>query len=217
MMSYKTLNGIPNKYQHVFPPKEMITDIFREELASQVYYCLHYADYGDRSDSKDITRALMYAGPFVHALQLDMPWPRPEMIARGVHASGKQVEVILQVGKNSFEEVQNDPAKMIARLERYKNIIHRVLLDKSMGGGHSMNADEFLVFIQAIKQYLPHLHITVAGGLGPNRMGLVKPLATRFRDLSIDAQGKLRPSGSILDPIEWSMAAQYLIESCPIF
>lgn len=217
MMSYGTLHGISKKYQHVFPLNENIAGILREELASQVYYCLHYADYDDRSDSKDITRALMYAGPCVHALQLDMPWPGPEMIARGVRASGKQVEVILQVGRNSFEEVQNDPAKMIARLEQRKNVIHRVLLDKSMGEGRSMNADEFFVFIQAIKKHLPHLHITVAGGLGPNRMGLVEPLVRKFPDISIDAQGKLRPSGSILDPIEWSMATQYLIESCQIF
>lgn len=218
MRSYKTLHNIPNRYQGVFPPKETIIDIFRGTLTSQVYYCLHYADYNYDTSSQDIARILRYdAGPFVHALQLDMPWPVPEMIARGVRASGKQVEVILQVGRNSFEEVENDPAKMIARLKLYKNIIHRVLLDKSMGEGRSMNADEFIVFIQAIKKHLPHLHITVAGGLGPNSMELVEPLAKKFPDISIDAQGKLRPSGSIFDPIDWDMATQYLIESCKLF
>lgn len=218
MMSYKTLHNIPNRYQQVFPSRETIIDIFREKLASQVYYCLHYADYNHNTHHQDITRILRYdAGPFVHALQLDMPWPNPEMIARGVRLSGKQIEVILQVGRNSFSEVGNDPLGVVSRLESYNNIIHRVLLDKSMGEGRSMDAVELSLCIRAIKKRLPRLKITVAGGLGPNSIELVEPLVKKFPDISIDAQGRLRPSGSILDPIDWDMAKEYLIKALSLW
>jgi hypothetical protein len=52
--------------------------------------------------------------------------------------------------------------------------------------------------------------LVVAGGLGPDSIDMVKPLVKVFPDISIDAQGKLRPSGSALDPIDWDMAGTYL-------
>ena len=55
--------------------------------------------------------------------------------------------------------------------------------------------------------------IVAAGGLGPESVGLVEPLYREFPDLSIDAQGKLRPSGSALHPIDWDMAETYLVKA----
>jgi len=34
--------------------------------------------------------------------------------------------------------------------------------------------------------------------------------------MSIDAQGQLRPSKSALDPIDWSMAEEYLIKALQV-
>ncbi|MBI4948097.1 hypothetical protein HY844_00870 [Candidatus Berkelbacteria bacterium] len=207
MMSFKTLNGIETKWTKAFPPKESIQEIFRP-TDKKVYYCLHYADYNDDTKPDDIARAIEYAGRNVNGLQLDMPWPDP-----GIIAKANDLEVILQIGKVAIERANNDPAMVIRRLGRYEGIIHRILLDKSMGQGVPMDANELIPFAQAIKDRFPQLGIVAAGGLGPDTVNLVEPLAARFPDISIDAQGKLRPSGSALDPIDWEMAGDYLAKA----
>lgn len=212
MMSYKTLNGIETKWSKAFPPKEGVADIFHH-TKQKVYYCLHYADYGYDSIFKDLVKALELAGPFVNALQLDMPWPDPLMISNAIHASRKHIEVILQVGKKSMEECNDDPREVVHRLRDYEGIIHRVLLDKSMGKGLGMNAEVLIPFAKAIREKFPAIGIVAAGGLGPDTMELVAPFVKEFPDISIDAQGKLRPSGDSLDPIDWDMAEAYLIEA----
>lgn len=212
MMSYRTLNGIESVMSKAFPPKETIRDIFNP-VDENVFYCLHYADYNYDTQFTDLARALEFAGPYVNALQLDMPWPDPGIVASGIHSSRKKVEVILQIGKRSFEEVKDDPAEVVRRLEDYEGIIHRVLLDKSMGRGVGMDAVGLIPFMNAIKNRFPSLGLVAAGGLGPTSMCLVEPLLKEFPELSIDAEGKLRPSGNILDPIDWSMAEEYLIQA----
>jgi len=120
--------------------------------------------------------------------------------------------VILQIGKKAFEEADDDPMEIVRRLEDYSGVIHRVLLDKSVGRGISMDANSLLPFVRIIKEHFPSFGITVARGLGPKSIELVEPLVQEFPDLSIDAQGKLRPSGSALDPIDWKMAGDYLLK-----
>jgi hypothetical protein len=39
----------------------------------------------------------------------------------------------------------------------------------------------------------------------------------KFPRVSIDAQGKLRPSGDAHDPIDWEMAAEYLKQALVMF
>lgn len=215
MMSFKTLNGIESKWSKTFPPKETIADIFSSD---DVYNCLHYADYDhDSNFFKDLASAIGYGGINIHAVQLDMVWPDPGEVASGVHTSRKQIEVILQVGKNAIEVADNDPSEVVRMLEDYDGVIQRVLLDKSMGRGLGMDATDLIPFARAIKDRFPDLGLVAAGGLGPDTIGLVEPLVKEFPDLSIDAQGKLRPSGSALDPIDWSMAAGYLSKALEMF
>lgn len=214
MMSYKTLHDIPSKWQNIFPPKERIADIFSFD---ETYNCLHYADYVSGGDSDAICRAISYGGIGIHALQLDMTWPDPGRVASGVHNSRKQIEVILQIGKNAFEDADNNPQAVVEKLADYEGVIHRVLLDKSMGMGVGMDADSLIPFVEAIRKRFPNFGIVVAGGLGPNTLGLVESLARKFPDLSIDAQGQLRPSGSTSDPIDWNMAEAYLVKAIGLF
>ncbi len=211
MMSYKTLNNIPTKWLSVFPPKETIADIFSSD---ETYNCLHYADNDNNPDLwKSLTQAISYGGIGIHALQLDMTWPDPDQIENGVHASRKQIEVILQIGKNALAEVDDDPQAVVEKLKDYEGIIHRVLLDKSMGRGIGMDAQILLPFARAIKQSLPAIGLVAAGGLGPGTVDRIKPLLEEIPNISFDAQGRLRPSGNALDPIDWNYAGDYLIES----
>ncbi len=218
MMSYKTLNDIPSKWSNVFPPKEKIADIFFSEDA---YNCLHYADY-DRVDTdliEALSKAIGYGGNHIDALQLDMMWPSPSKIVSAIHQTEikKEIQIILQIGKQALEHVDNEPLFLVEKLKEYKGAIHRVLLDKSMGKGLGMDAQGLIPFVQAIKENFPELGIGVAGGLGPETMHLVEPLVKEFPDLSIDAQGRLRPSGNAMDPIDWNMAWKYLVEALKLF
>ena len=214
MMSYKTLQGLETKWSKAFPQKEMIASIFG---SNDVYNCLHYADYRRNSGYLDLARAISFGGIGIHALQLDMIWPEPGDISGGVHTSRKQIEVILQIGNKSIEEADNNPETVAYKLEDYDGVIDRVLLDKSMGQGVTMDAETLIPFARAIRRRFSNLGLGVAGGLGPSTTGLVKPIVKEFPDVSIDAQGKLRPSGDALDPVDWEMAEQYLVEALKLF
>jgi hypothetical protein len=211
MMSYKTLNNIECKWSKVFPSNRAIADIFEKiEGEEDLYFCLHYADYSGNTTIDDLVQGIKYAGPCVNAIQLDMLWPDPGLIARAVNMSCRNMEVILQIGEKSFESCNNNPDEVDLRLEDYKSVVHRLLLDRSMGQGHPMDANGLIPFAQVLSNKFPEMGIVVAGGLGPESIGLVEPIARIFPDISIDAQGKLRSSGSVLDPIDWDMASTYL-------
>lgn len=214
MMNHKTLHGIPNKWQDVFPKKETHASIFG---SSETYNCIHLADYERHKapfvTHDDIFEVLSLGGPNIHAIQLDMVWPDPYQIEQAVLGSKKQVEVILQVGSKALAEIDDDPRILVKVLESYEGVIDRVLLDKSMGHGVPMNPHELMEFAEVIRKGFPALGIVAAGGLGPKSVQLVEPFLEFFPDISIDAQSKLRPSGSALDPIDWAVATEYLIKA----
>lgn len=210
MMSYKTLHGLETKWSSAFPPKEAIEDIFNSD---ETMNCLHYADYKSVDVFQNLTQAIHYGGIGINALQLDMVWPDPGQVAHAVHTSRKKLEVILQVGKNAFEQAGNEPYGVVERLRNYEGIIQYVLLDKSMGQGFGMDALGLIPYADAIREAFPNLGIAAAGGLGPKSIGLVEPLLKEFPDISIDAQGRLRPSGNALDPVDWDMAETYVVRA----
>jgi len=210
MMSHKTLHGIETKWARAFPPKEVISHIFG---SAETMNCLHYADYDAIDVFQSLGRAIEFGGEGINALQLDMVWPDPKHVAAAVQGSGKKLEVVLQVGKNAIEQANDDPQEVVKRLRGYEGVAQYVLLDKSMGRGLGMDAVGLIPFAHAIKEVFPDLGIVAAGGLGPESIGLVEPMLMDFPDVSIDAQGKLRPSGSALDPIDWDMAETYLTKA----
>lgn len=218
MMSYKTLKGLPTKWAGVFPSNELVVEIFNCE-DERLYKCLHFVSYKDPDIdlAKDLAEAITYGGD-IDALQLDMIWPDPEGVWRAKYISRRPVEIILQVGTNAFNEIGNTPKGLVRRLREYveQGAIDRVLLDKSMGRGQDMDAEGLLPYARAITNEFPTLSLVVAGGLGPDTMHLVEPLVQEFPDISVDAQGKLRPSGDAMDPIDWQMARGYLIEALKV-
>lgn len=210
MMSYKTLNNLGTCFAKAFPPKEKIASIFSSD---GVMNCLHYADYEGILVYENLIRAIGFGGIGMNALQLDMVWPDPTVVEEAVRISQKRLEVILQIGLNSIVKAGNSIEGIVKYLEEYEGIIQHVLLDKSMGQGLVMDSVGFIPFIEAIKESFPNLGIAVAGGLGPDTIELLKPLVRRFPDISIDAQGRLRSSGNILDPVEWDRAELYLVKA----
>lgn len=210
MMSQKTLNGLDTKWSKAFPPNEAIAKIFGE---SATFNCLHYADYESVDVAGNLAKAIAWGGPGMNALQLDMIWPSPSDIVSAFDQAGKKPQVILQVGKIAMIECLESPEAVAERLVTYKGVIDCVLLDKSMGSGLGMESAVLRQYVLAVKDVMPDLSIAVAGGLGPDSMDLVRPLVEEFPDISIDAQGRLRPSRSALDPIDWALAERYLINA----
>ncbi len=210
MMSHKTLHGLETRWKDAFPPKESIAEIFG---SPETMNCLHYADHKGVDIFDSLSQAIAFGGDGINALQLDMTWPHPHHTEEAIQQSRKSLEVILQVGTMAIEAANNDPQKVVDNLRAYRGTIDYVLLDKSMGKGLSMYATGLARFAFAIREAFPGLGIAVAGGLGPDSIGIVEPISREFPDISIDAQSKLRPSGDALDPIDWDMAETYLVRA----
>ena len=217
MMGRKTMLDLPTEFAEVFPRKESIAGIFS---SPDTYNCLHYADYGKAPDpelASNLIKAISYGGEKISALQLDIPWPNPSDVAYAKKKCGKDLEIILQVGQRSFEAVENNPELLTTTLINYYGIVDRVLLDRSMGKGVPLDAQNLLPFIRDIARHLPRMGLVVAGGLGPDTIHLLLPIVAEYSQISIDAEGQLRTSHNIKDPIEWDLATIYLIKALQIF
>lgn len=214
MMSHKTLHGIPTKWTAAFPAKESIRDIFG--IHPFAFNTLHYADYDTIDVAESIELATTFGGPNMHAIQLDMIWPDPGLI-KNYRDNHPGIQVIIQGNSKAMKAVNNDPLYFACCLKAYGYCVDYVLLDKSMGKGLGMDAMGLLPYARAVAEHVPDMGIAAAGGLGPDTLNLLEPLIAEFPNLSIDAQGKLRPSGNALDPIDWNMASEYLTKALRLF
>lgn len=215
MMSRKTLGGLPSRYNNIFPSKEKVADIFVDDPLA--YNVLHYADYEGIFVLDNLLEAVKWSGPNLEAIQLDMIWPDPGTIKtfREYHP---KIQLILQINPPALEQVHKDNNQLVERLKYYEPYLEGVLLDMSMGRGVAMHWMDLLQYLGAISRGLPDIGLVLAGGLGPDSLGLVKPLVALSKsEISIDAEGKLRPSGSMMQPIDWNMAADYLIKAVNMF
>lgn len=219
MMSYKTFMGLPTKWADVFPKKEDVASIFLN--SNETLNVLHYADYNAQDcDLSTLQKAAHLSGPWCAAVQLDVIWPNPRRVRDFRKYAFWGNKVILQVGGNALEEIRHDASALVERLHEYGDGIDGVLLDESMGRGKPMNAARLIPFVDAIRASsgLHRLAITVAGGLGPDTLHLVEPVIERYGGkVSIDAQGRLRPSGDAKDPIDWDMAGRYLKRAAAMY
>lgn len=214
MMSFKTMTGVQSKWASVWPKKEEVASIFVEH--PRAFNTLHYADYDDNTYLEHLLEAVRWGGRNLHALQLDMVWPGSGMIGL-LRETYPDLKIILQINAKALAQMDDKPTLVIKQLARYGRSVDYVLLDKSHGKGVGMDAEGLLPFAMAIAENLPDIGLAVAGGLGPDTMHLVGPIVQEFPSVSIDAQGKLRPSGNAMDPIDWDMANKYLVEAVRMF
>jgi hypothetical protein len=173
---------------------------------------------------EDLELVVEYGGENLHAVQLDVTWPDVDDVDR-FKAKHPDIAVVLQLGKSAFEAVDHDAQKMVKELDRYGDSIDYVLLDLSMGKGKAMEAESLLSALRQIRQKLPGLGLAVAGGLGPESVHLLEPIAQEFPDISIDAQGRLKPPDAPVDdrghitskvPADLARSEEYIRKSCAI-
>lgn len=215
-----------------FPTKEQIAEGFTDD--PDVLNTIHYADlYGpdgpwSAGESRDVLRNLelcvQYGGENLHAIQLDVTWPDPEAIDR-FRELHPDIKIILQCGRFAFDAVENNPQNMVDRLDMYGDSVDYVLLDLSMGKGKAMDSEGLLPMLRLIRQELPGLGLAVAGGLGPDSMEVLEPIAREFPDISIDAQGRLKPADAPVDerghmvatvPADLERSNRYIQVSCAL-
>jgi hypothetical protein len=146
-----------------------------------------------------LRRLTEIAGPRLDAIQLNLAWPPPEALReqREAHPS---VDLVLQIGSAALAAVEGSPEILARRLADYTGLVDAILLDPSGGRGIPFDAAMAGTYLEAIATAQPGLGLGVAGGLGPETLDLVAPLAGRFPGLSIDAEGQLRDAADRLVP-----------------
>ncbi|MFH1423273.1 MAG: hypothetical protein ABIH42_11255 [Planctomycetota bacterium] len=147
---------------------------------------------------RNLELCVHHGGKNLHAIQLDVNWPRPTAL-KAFRKKHPKIQLVLQVGKFSLTACGNNPQKVVNRLRKYGNSVDYVLLDMSMGQGKGMSGGTLLPLLRSIKSELPHLGLAVAGGLGPERNRELEQVAREFPDISIDAQGRLKPDFTYRD------------------
>ena len=218
----------PAEVRDVFPTREALAGGFTDD--PDVLNTVHYADlYGPKRGQnvpENLELVVEYGGEHLHAIQLDLVWPKPSEI-KNFKEKYSDILLILQVGKFALEDVDDDPQKTVGKLREYEDSIDHVLLDMSMGKGKGMEAGGFLPLLRLIKKELPDLGLAVAGGLGPDPENLLELelIAKEFPDVSIDAQGNVKRKDAPRDRLGHMVAAhpadsersnEYIQKSCAL-
>lgn len=210
----------------VFPTRDEMASGFTDD--PDVLNTVHFADlYRPREAQtlfEDLDLVVDHGGDHLHAVQLDVTWPDINDVDK-FKEKHPNIAVVLQLGEAAFDMVDHDPQQMVEELDKYGDSIDYVLLDLSMGKGRAMQAEELLGALRLIRQELPGLGLAVAGGLGPESVHLLEPIAEEFPDISIDAQGRLKPANAPVDDrghvtskvsADLTRSEEYIRKSCAI-
>lgn len=217
-------------FSEIFPSREEMSGGFTDD--PDVFNTVHYADLygpdgprkgGEAPDVlKNLELVVQYGGEHMHAIQLDLTWPKPEELKQ-FRERHPDIYIILQVGKFALEEAGQDMQEVVNRLREYGDAVDFALLDTSMGKGKGMDAAELLPLLRMIREQLPDLGMAVAGGMGPDSMGVLEPISREFPDISIDSQGNLKHKDAPRDnmghlvstyPADLDRSKEYIHKSC---
>lgn len=214
----------PTDQRSVFPTRDEMAMGFTDD--PDVINTIHFADLYRPKEIQtlfeDLELVVEHGGENLHAIQLDVTWPDVDEMDR-FKAKYPDLAIVLQLGRSAFDEVGHDPQQIVERLDEYGDSIDYVLLDLSMGKSKAMEAEGLLAALRLIRKELPGLGLAVAGGLGPDTVHLLEPIAKEFPDISIDAQGRLKPEGAPVDamghmistvPADLGRSTEYIRKSC---
>ena len=224
--------GVRDSIRKEFPSREEMATGFIDD--PDVFNTVHYADlYGPKGPwgaqetpdvFKNLELVVEHGGENLHAIQLDLTWPKPSELEK-FKDKYPDITIILQVGKYAFAEADNNQQSVVERLREYGETVDFSLLDMSMGMGSGMEAGTLLPMLETIKSQLPDLGLAVAGGLGPESVNLLLPIAKEFPDISIDAQGNLKHKDAPRDahnhliatiPADLDRSFDYIRRTCEI-
>ncbi len=209
----------------VFPTRDEMSLGFTDD--PDVVNTVHYADLYRPEEviTRDLPESLEmiveHGGEHLHAIQLDVTWPSVEVLDAFKDAH-PEIKIVLQLGAEALKRANNDPETVVEMVDKYGDSVDYALLDMSMGKGKGLEAGGLLPMLRTLRRELPGLGLAVAGGLGPESVDLLEPIVKEFPDISIDAQGRLKPPGSPVDayghlvstvPADLERSAQYIQRS----
>jgi len=205
LVSERTLHGRAEpRGANRLPAVDQIAGIFADHPLA--LNAIHLYAPGEAPLAASLRAVTELAGPRLHALQLNAAWPPPAAL-RAYREEVSSVGLVLQIGKAAIAAVKGSPESLARRLTDYAGLADAILLDPSGGRGIPFDTGMAGTFLEAIRAAHPGLGLGVAGGLGPETLDLVAPLAGRFPGLSIDAEGRLRDAGDRFVP---ARAAEYV-------
>ena len=187
LASSKTLRGIPNKWPRRYPGMGEIGGIFPG--GRNTLNLIHFNTKDRDSLFTDMYNVQDRAGPYCHGLQLNVPWPEVDILARyRDHAALSRNTIVLQCGEKALDEVDRSPAKLVERVQKYEGLIDYVLIDPS--GGLGKDFDEMFAHncLLALSRDGPDsIGMGIAGGLHAGNIVRLHGLLEAF-EFSIDAE-----------------------------
>lgn len=214
LASSKTLRGGRNKWPGRYPAVTDIPWIFSDH--QDALNLIHFAtDNPDMFDS-ELSMLSNLAGPYLHGFQLNIVWPNPLLIQQALNhifrIRKREFRIVLQINKKTMDEIENEPGKLVSRLEEYTDIVTDILLDSSAGLGKDLDPQQMRDLVTAVLECHPNLGIGIAGGLCAETVSRIGPCFCADSHLSIDAEGRLRTEFPE-DSLNYKKAAAYLMKA----
>jgi len=211
LASLKTMRGIQNKWPNRYPTMDRIAGIFPDyPLALNL---IHYNTKEKDTLGDQLIAMTEFGGANMHGFQLNIAWPSLDVLAEYRKAYPTK-QIVLQIGGHAFEMVNHSQEQLAAKVAEYDGVVEYVLLDPSGGYGKPFDQDRARDYLMALKAQNLGMGLGVAGGLSPTTLDLVRPLANKFPDLSIDAEGRLRTPE---DHLDLAVSSEYLFKALAMF
>ncbi len=212
LASLKTLRGLQNRWPNRYPKVENISAIFTRH--PRALNLIHYNTDEKETLYDQLVKLTGIAGRDLHGFQLNIAWPDPSALAK-YSLKYPAKKIVLQIGGRAFELIEYLPAKLAKKVaEEYAGLLDYILLDPSGGYGKLLDVRSARAYLCALRMKNLDIGLGVAGGLSPETLDIINPLARDFPDVSIDAEGRLRDAEDRLDLVA---ASDYFMKAMLIF
>ncbi|MFZ2205443.1 MAG: hypothetical protein WA057_04385 [Candidatus Magasanikiibacteriota bacterium] len=212
LASFKTLQGIANKWVNRYPLVNEIAGIFQPN--ENFLNLIHFNTKELNTFFAQLIQINDLAGDSFNGFQLNIAWPDPKVLEKYKRLCPDK-NIVLQIGGGAFEKISHSPVKLAEKINNeYAGLIDYVLLDPSGGTGKQFDPIVARGYLEELSKHENDFGLGVAGGLSSSTLNLIEPLVKDFPNISIDAEGKLRTSEDHLDVNE---AGSYIKKSLDLF
>jgi len=211
LASQNTISGHSNRQVNRYPKIGDIIDIFPEH--PQVLNLLHYNTKELSTLYEQLVEIMKLGIKNLHGFQLNILPPDPAEL-RKFRSLYPEMQIVLQIGSLTFQEIGNSPDRLATYVSRYKGVVEYILLDTSRGTGSPLDTEEIGKYLAVLSEKKLGMGVVVAGGLSSTTLNLIEPLIRKSPRLSFDAEGRLRDEN---DSLDISLAGEYLYKALKIF
>lgn len=206
--------GETNKWPNRYPNLGDIAGIF--PVHSLALNLVHYNTKEPETLLEQMLEVTKWGGPNFEGFQLNVAWPRPQILEK-YRCSHGNMKIVLQVGGGAFKKIDDSPIKLAKKIvNEYEGLVDYLLLDPSGGHGKLFDSERVREYLVALREEGAErfIGLGVAGGLSPTTLNLVEPLIKDFPEISIDAEGRLRDGD---DKLDVDVAKKYVSKALQIF